>query len=171
VSHDLRFTRVIAAPPQEVFAAFTDPGGQEAFYGQDDPGWIVRSECDLRVGGVWTVEFGPSSSQLYRHRHVFRVLDPPRRLVLTTTETRLDGSSFDTQVEFVFEEADGKTLMTMLQRGFSSLELREEHLRGVPNAFARLERAVLTPTDRGPGGDQGARGAVAALLSQPWKGA
>ena len=77
---------------------------------------------------------------------------PPRRLVLTTTETRLDGSSFDTQLEFVFEEAEGKTLMTMLQRGFSSLELREEHLRGVPNAFARLERAVLTPTDRGPGG-------------------
>ena len=112
MSHDLRFTRVIAAPPEEVFAAFTEPGGQEAFYGQDDPGWIVRSECDLRVGGIWTVEFGPSSSQLYRHRHVFRVLDPPRRLVLTTTETRLDGSSFDTQVEFVFEEADGKTLMT-----------------------------------------------------------
>jgi hypothetical protein len=26
--------------------------------------------------------------------------------------------------------------MTMLQRGFSSLELREEHLRGVPNAYA-----------------------------------
>jgi hypothetical protein len=52
----------------------------------------------------------------------------------------------------VFEEAEGKTLMTMLQRGFSSVELREEHLRGVPNAFARLERAVLTPTDDGPGG-------------------
>jgi uncharacterized protein YndB with AHSA1/START domain len=33
VSHDLRFVRVIAAPPEEVFAAFTEPGGQEAFYG------------------------------------------------------------------------------------------------------------------------------------------
>jgi uncharacterized protein YndB with AHSA1/START domain len=143
VSDDLRFVRVIAAPPEEVFAAFTDPGGQEAFYGQDDPGWIVRSECDLRVGGVWTVEFGPSSSRLYRHRHVFRVIDPPRRLVLTSTETRLDGSSFDTQLEFMFEEEeDGKTRMTMVQRGFPSLDLRDEHLRGLPNAFARLERAV-----------------------------
>jgi uncharacterized protein YndB with AHSA1/START domain len=143
VSDDLRFVRVIAAPPEEVFAAFTDPGGQEAIYGQDDPGWIVRSECDLRVGGVWTVEFGPSSSRLYRHRHVFRVIDPPRRLVLTSTETRLDGSSFDTQLEFMFEEEeDGKTRMTMVQRGFPSLDLRDEHLRGLPNAFARLERAV-----------------------------
>jgi uncharacterized protein YndB with AHSA1/START domain len=142
VSHDLRFVRVIAAPPEEVFAAFTEPGGQEAFYGQDDPGWIVRSECDLRVGGVWTIEFGPSSRRLYRHRHVFRVIDPPRRLVLTSTETRLDGSSFDTELKFMFEEEGRKTVMTMVQRGFPSLELRDEHLRGVPNAFARLERAV-----------------------------
>ena len=28
--------------------------GKQVFYGLDDPGWIVRSECDLRVGGVWT---------------------------------------------------------------------------------------------------------------------
>src|SRR5215211_5018663 len=41
--------------PEEVFDAFTDPEGQEAFYGQDDPGWIVRSQCDLRIRGVWTV--------------------------------------------------------------------------------------------------------------------
>jgi hypothetical protein len=42
--------------------------------------------------------------------------------------------------------------MTMLQRGFSSLELREEHLRGVAQRLRRLERAVLTPTYDGPGG-------------------
>jgi hypothetical protein len=52
---DAEFARLIDATPEEVFDAFTDPEGQEAFYGQDDPGWIVRSQCDLRVGGVWTV--------------------------------------------------------------------------------------------------------------------
>jgi uncharacterized protein YndB with AHSA1/START domain len=125
-----------------VFAAFTERGGQEAFYGTDDPGWIVRSECDLRVGGVWTVEFGPSPTQLYRHRHMFQVIDPPRRLVLASTETRLDGSSFETELEFTFAEEDGKTLLTMVQRGFPSAELRDEHRAGLPNAFARLERAI-----------------------------
>jgi uncharacterized protein YndB with AHSA1/START domain len=142
MSHDLRFARLIDASPAEVFAAFTEPGGQVAFYGLDDPGWIVRSECDLRVGGEWTVKFGPSPSQLYRHKHVFEVIDPPRRLVLASTETRLDGSSFDTELEFTFEEAEGKTLMTMVQRGFPSAELRDEHRAGLPKAFARLERAV-----------------------------
>jgi uncharacterized protein YndB with AHSA1/START domain len=141
VTHDLEFTRLIDATPEEVFDAFTDPQGQEAFYGQDDPGWIVESHCDLRVGGVWTVDFGPSRHELYRHRHVFQVIDRPRRLVLASTETRLDGSSFHTTLEFRFEAQDGKTLMTMA-RGFPTVELRDEHTRGLPNAFDRLERIV-----------------------------
>jgi uncharacterized protein YndB with AHSA1/START domain len=142
MSHDLRFARVIDAAPEAVFDAFTEPGGQEAFYGTDEPGWIVESECDPRVGGVWTVAFGPSRGELYRHRHVFRVIDRPGRLVVDMTETRLDGSSFEIEVEFTFEERDGKTLMTMTQRGFPSAALRDEHGVGLPNAFARLARAV-----------------------------
>ena len=142
MTHDLRFQRVIDAPPGEVFDAFTRPDGQRAFYGQDDPGWIVESDCDLRVGGVWTVAFGPSPSQLYRHEHLFQAIERPRRLLLATTETRLDGSSFKTELEFTFEDQDGKTLMTMVQRGFPTVELRDEHERGLPNAFARLQRIV-----------------------------
>jgi hypothetical protein len=88
------------------------------------------------------VAFGPSRSELYLHRHVFEVIERPRRLVLASTETRLDGSSFHTKLEVKFEARGGKTLMTMAQRGFPSVELREEHQRGVPNAFARLERLI-----------------------------
>jgi uncharacterized protein YndB with AHSA1/START domain len=139
---DLEYARVLDAEPEEVFDAFTEPAGQEQFYGQDDPGWIVESQCELRVGGVWSVAFGPSRSELYRHRHVFQVIDRPRRLVLTTTETRLDGWSFDVELEFTFERQDGKTLMTMFQRGFPSAELQAEHQRGLPNAFDRLERVI-----------------------------
>ena len=86
---DLEFTRLIAATPEEVFDAFTDPAGQQAFYGQDDPGWIVQSQCDLRIGGVWSVDFGPSPRELYRHRHVFEVIERAHRLVLASSETRL----------------------------------------------------------------------------------
>ena len=32
--------------------------------------------------------------------------------------------------------------MTMIQRGLPTDELRAEHARGVPNAFARLERRI-----------------------------
>jgi uncharacterized protein YndB with AHSA1/START domain len=142
MSHDVRFARVIDARPEAVFAAFTEQDGQEAFYGTDDAGWIVESECDLRVGGVWTVTFGHSRDELHRHDHVFRVIDRPSRLVVDTTESRADGSSLEFEIEFIFEERDGKTLMTMIQRGLPTADLREEHRRGMPNAFARLERVI-----------------------------
>jgi uncharacterized protein YndB with AHSA1/START domain len=150
MSLDVDGARLIDATPEQVFDAFTDPAGQAAFYGQDDLGWIVRSQCDLRVGGVWIVEFGPSRRELYRHRHVFEVIERPHRLLLASTETRLDGSSFHTKLEFTFEARGRKTLMTMTQRGFPTAELRDEHQRGVPNALARLERLIElsgTPTD------------------------
>jgi uncharacterized protein YndB with AHSA1/START domain len=144
VSRDLRFERVIAAPPAQVFEAFTSPEGQREFYGQDAPGWIVESRCELRVGGAWSISFGPSRSELYHHRHLFEEIDRPRRIRLTTTETRLDGSSFVTSLEFTFEARGEATLMTMIQAGFPTQALRDEHLVGLPNAFARLERAVTS---------------------------
>lgn len=142
MSDDVRVARLIDATPQEVFDAFTDPDGQEALYGQDDPGWVVRSQCDLRVGGAWTVDFGPSARELYRHRHVFEVIDRPRRLIVSTTETRLDGSTLRFETEFAFDAKDSKTLMTMTQKGLPTAKLREEHRRGVPNALARLQRFI-----------------------------
>ena len=138
----LRFERLIQAPPERVFDTFTSPEGQREFYGTDAPGWVVESACDPRVGGVWSIAFGPSPDELYHHRHVFEEIDRPRRIRLTTTETRLDGSSFVTGTEFTFEAKDGATLMTMTQAGFPTLALRDEHTRGLPNAFARLERAA-----------------------------
>ena len=140
MSQDVRFARVINARPEVVFDAFTGHDGQVVFYGE--PGWSVESECDLRVGGVWTVTFGPSRDEVYRHDHVFRVIARPSRLVVDTTESRPDGSIVEYETEFVFEARDGKTLMTMIHRGLPTAELREEHGAGVPDAFARLEQAI-----------------------------
>lgn len=142
MTDELRLERVIDAPPDVVFDAFTTDAGQRAFYGQDDPAWIVESDCDLRVGGVWSVTFGPSRSRLYRHRHVFEVVDRPRRLRLATREVRADESSFEFTIELTFEEQGSGTLMTIIQSGIPTPELRDEHGRGMPNAVARLERAI-----------------------------
>jgi uncharacterized protein YndB with AHSA1/START domain len=137
---DIRYERIIEAPPEEVFDAFTSGGGQLAFYGKDDRGWIVQSESEVRVGGAWTIRFGPSPEQLYRHRHVFIAIDRPRQLLLSTTETRLDGTTLKYESEFTFQAVNGRTLLTMIQRGLPTDELRAEHSRGVPNAFDRLEQ-------------------------------
>ena len=77
VSRELRYERLIQASPARVFDLFTSPAGQREFYGNDAPGWVVESRCELRVGGVWEIAFGPSPGELYRHRHVFEAIDRP----------------------------------------------------------------------------------------------
>lgn len=145
---EVRFERIIDAPVPVVFEAFTTLGGQEAFYGRDDPNWIVASECDLRAGGVWTVSFGPAPGPRHRHRHAFRVIDRPHRLLLATTEFRADGSSIEFATEFTFTDHHRRTLMTMTQTGLPTDQLRKEHRHGVPNAFDRLERVISRANTR-----------------------
>ena len=142
MSRELSYERVLKAPPERVFELFTSAEGQRVFYGNDAAAWVVDSRCELRVGGVWEIAFGPSPEELYRHRHVFEAIEPPHRLLMTTTETRLDGSTLEFSTEFTFEPRDGATLMTLSQSGFATDELRDEHTRGVPHAFDRLERAL-----------------------------
>jgi uncharacterized protein YndB with AHSA1/START domain len=95
MTHDLRLERVIDAVPDVVFDAFTDASAQKELYA-DAPDWIVRSECDLRVGGVWTIEFGPPGSTPARETCVFEVVERPRRLVYTSTMSMPDGSNLAT---------------------------------------------------------------------------
>jgi uncharacterized protein YndB with AHSA1/START domain len=143
MTYELRFERVIEAGREVVFDMFTERDGQLAFYQGPEPAWIVRSHCDLRVGGEWLVEFGPSEDRLYRHRHVFEVIERPHRIRMTTAETRLDGSSFETEMEFVFEdEGDGRTRMTLHHSGFPTPELRDEHGVGLPKAFGQFRLFV-----------------------------
>ena len=148
MSHELWFERVFDASAEEVFDAFVDPEGLEHMYGTDEPGWIVESEGEVRVGGAWSVTFGPSREELYRFTHVFRVVDRPWRVAFATTETAPDGTILDLDVELTFEERNGKTLMTVVQKGFPSAEVRDLHELGQPEAFDRLARLVRA---RGPG--------------------
>lgn len=138
----LSYERLIRASPEQVFDAFTSAQGQRALYGQDEPGWIVESRCDLRVGGTWSVSFGPSPGELYQHRNVFEEIDRPHRVRMTTTEVRLDGSQLVISAEFKFEAHGEATLMTMTQSGFPTDALRDEHALGLATAFDNLERAV-----------------------------
>jgi uncharacterized protein YndB with AHSA1/START domain len=152
VSHELRFERVFDAAPEEVFDALTNPEGLEEMYGRDEPGWIVESEGQVRVGGTWSVRFGPSREELYRFAHAYEVVDRPRRIAFASEQTSPDGSILEADVEITLAWRDGKTLMTLVERGYPSAEERDLHEVGTPHAYDRLERFVLAraggPTKR-----------------------
>jgi uncharacterized protein YndB with AHSA1/START domain len=151
VSHDLRLERVYEAAPATVFDAFTDPDAQKELYA-DTPDWVVESEIDLRVGGRWTIMFGPPGQTPAREIGVFTAVERPRRLAYVATMTMPDGTSFDTDLEVTFEEeAPGRTRLTILQRGFPTTELRDEIAGGWPSILDGLGRVVAS---RSPGRDR-----------------
>jgi uncharacterized protein YndB with AHSA1/START domain len=144
VSYQLTVERAIEAPAEAVFDAFTDAGAQRVWMrAAGDPDAILETRCDLRVGGEWVAAWGPSRDELYRETNVFQVVDRPRRLVMATTSSTPDGFSLDTTTEVTFEEQDGKTRMTVVQRGFPTGELRD-YFAGTawPGALDALDRFV-----------------------------
>lgn len=151
MSHELRFERVFDAAPEEVFDALTDPEGLEQMYGRDEPGWIVESEGEVRVGDTWSVRFGPSREKLYRFAHTYEVVDRPRRIA-SEQHVSTAGSILEADVEITLEGRDGKTLLTLVERGYPSAEERDLHMIGTPHAYDRLERFIRTraggPTER-----------------------
>jgi uncharacterized protein YndB with AHSA1/START domain len=126
VSYELTVERLIEAPAEVVFDAFTDAAAQRVWMrDRDDLGAILETECDLRVGGAWVIAWGPSRERLYRESNVFQVVDRPRR------------------TEVTFEERDGKTQMTVVQRGFPTAELRDYFATTAwANVLGALDRFV-----------------------------
>ena len=146
MTHDLRVERVYAAAPEVVFDAFTDPEAQQEMYA-DEPGWIVRSECDLRVGGRWSIEFGPAEGQLSRERCVFELVERPRRLVFRSTMSMPDGSSLATRTHVTFTQTvSGQTRLTVVQTGFPATGLRDEFTEGWGGILAGMSRVVAART-------------------------
>ena len=149
MSHELKVDRLIDAAPGEVFDVFVDADAQKEWYRDPEhPGGIVETECDARVGGLWTSAWGPGEDELYRETCVFRVVDRPRHLVMSCTATAPDGRSLETEVEVTFEEEGHRTRMTVVQRGFPTPELRDIIGGGWPVALEQLERSVLARTLR-----------------------
>jgi uncharacterized protein YndB with AHSA1/START domain len=147
VSHDLRQERLYDAAPEVVFDAFTDPDAQKELYA-DAPDWIVEAECDLRVGGRWTIAFGPPGGTPARETNVFEVVDRPRRLVYASTMTMPDGSNVDTRMQVTFQAEGGRTRLMIVQSGFPTPGLRDEFAGGWAGILDGLGRVVAARAAR-----------------------
>jgi uncharacterized protein YndB with AHSA1/START domain len=149
VTYELKVERLIAATPEEVFKAYTDPEAQKIWFQLLGEKMIVENEVDLRVGGKWVSTWGFAPDEVFRETNVFEVVDRPHRLVSTSTGSSPDGQTLETHVEVTFEEQNGKTLMTVYQTGFPDQEMRDffANMAWI-GAFDRLEAYFATRTVR-----------------------
>jgi uncharacterized protein YndB with AHSA1/START domain len=139
----LRIERVIDAPREAVFDAWTSRDAMEEWY-RDGDDYVARVlELDLRVGGSYRVEFGPKGESPFVEVGTYVEIQRPSRLVMTET---LEGGAVDgwsnTTVTVEFEDQNGKTLLVLTHENFPSKVHRDAAGGGWPGFIDRLERLV-----------------------------
>jgi uncharacterized protein YndB with AHSA1/START domain len=138
----LRLERLIDAPPDAVFRAWSTREALEAWYRDGDDFVAKVTELDFRVGGRYRVEFGPAGQPPYVESGVYVEIDPPRRLVMSEMLEGVESPWSNTTVTVELHEHDGKTRLVLTHEGFPSPEVRDLAGSGWPGFLDRIERLV-----------------------------
>src|SRR3954467_4671882 len=121
-TREIVISRVISAPRELVFEAFTEVRHLSRWWGPDGFTTTTRS-FEFRAGGAWGfVMHGPDGTG-YREWITWPEIVPPERIALVHGESRDDPNAFESVL--TFEPADEETRLVMLPV-FPTKELREE---------------------------------------------
>ena len=158
---EILMTRVVDAPRDLVFAAFTKPALVKKWL-LGPPGWTMPvCEIELRVGGSYRYVWRKTATgDEMGMGGVYREIAAPERLVATEKfdEAWYPGEAVSTLVLF---EQEGKTTITQTVL-YQSREARDAVLKsgmesGVAASYDRLEELLASPRARDK--EKGASGA------------
>lgn len=114
LEREIVLCRVIAAPRERVFAAWTDPAQITQWFGPS--GFQTKTlHCDIRPGGSWRFIYTAPDGTLYDNRIVFRRIEAPRLIAFDHgSDKEDDPRMFQVTVTFD-EQSNGKTVLTLRQ--------------------------------------------------------
>jgi uncharacterized protein YndB with AHSA1/START domain len=142
---EIRVERTFRAPPDKVFAAFTNVEVLQRWWAPG-LGWeIPVAEVNLTVGGRMRLVMQNPQGEEYGGQGEFVEIDPPRRL---TYVWRWDDEE-DAEPQFVevdfFETDDGSTAVVLTNKGLRDEASMDDHRDGWELSFDNLV-AVLSAT-------------------------
>ncbi|MFF5894361.1 SRPBCC domain-containing protein [Streptomyces argenteolus] len=110
-------TRVVAAPRDRVFAAWTEPADFAAWYGGDADVPLDRVSMDVTPGGAWSLVIVMPGVEMPFHG-VYREVSAPERLVFTLKDASAPGDiEGETVTVTLTEQSRTSTEMVFRQRG------------------------------------------------------
>jgi len=143
----LHLERLLDAPPERVFAAWTDPALLRRWWAAE-PGWTTpEATVDLRPGGAYRLSMQGTDGIVRTVIGEYLEVEPPRRLVYTWRwespgYRAPDGGVTVVSVDFVAEGAG--TRVVLEQRDHESEAARDSHGRGWRGCLDSLERLLRT---------------------------
>jgi uncharacterized protein YndB with AHSA1/START domain len=135
------FTRILNAPRDLVFQAWTDPTHLAQWWG---PHGFTNPVCelDVRPGGAIRVHMRGPDGTVYPMTGVYQEIVEPERLVFTSAALDEEGKPlFEVRNTVTFAEQGGKTTLTLQARVVKSTAEAAPYLEGMEVGWTQtLER-------------------------------
>jgi uncharacterized protein YndB with AHSA1/START domain len=138
----LRMERLIAAPPEVVFALWVEPAHLLKWWAPDGCEASI-DVLDVKPGGGWrTILRKPDGGQATTSG-IYRIVEPPRRLCFSWAWEGENGArGHETEVMVTFEPTPGGTRLVLMQQRFESKDACDRHSFGWSSAFDRLTKSA-----------------------------
>jgi uncharacterized protein YndB with AHSA1/START domain len=151
---EIVISRIIDAPRELVFEAFTEVRHLSRWWGPDGFTTTTRS-FEFRVGGEWDfVMHGPDGTD-YQEYILWTEIVPPEGIALRHGESREDPNAFESIVTFTRE---GEATLLEMRTVFRTKELRDEAvekyhaIEGGQQTLSNLAVYITEIVGKGAGG-------------------
>jgi uncharacterized protein YndB with AHSA1/START domain len=135
----LTLKRRINAPPEKIYAAWTDPQKIAHWFGPSTVrAGSLQATTDLRVGGRYRISFYSEAGEYSEVGGVYREIVPNARLVFSwawhSTPER------ESQVTVQLKPDGDATLLTLTHEQFFDETARDNHARGWAELLDKLDK-------------------------------
>lgn len=146
----------IAAPPERVFQALTDPKQMAQWWGEKGLYRVTVNEADLRIGGRWSSSGVAADGKPFSVDGEYIEIDRPHLLVYTWNPSFAHTVKTTVRCELVPQNVHGLqprgpqrvgtgTLVKIRQDGFAgNLQSAQDHSRGWTRVLGWLQAFVET---------------------------
>jgi uncharacterized protein len=136
----LRITRLIKAPRERVFAAWTTPVEIMKSFGPESC-HVLSADVNLRPGGAYHFRFQTETVGEIDLHGVYREVRRPSKLVCTWNWSGNPKLEFgETLVTLEFLDRDGATEFQITHEGLPSEEIKRDHNEGWNGCLDKLEK-------------------------------
>jgi uncharacterized protein YndB with AHSA1/START domain len=132
----LEVKRILSAPVERVYAAWTTAESLKQFITPGNPGH-ADVECDVRVGGRFRIDMHGKDGKVFHHNGEYLEVLPPRRLKFTWVSAATNQRP--TVVTIDFKSLGDKTEITLVHDGLDSVKNVEGHTKGWTEILKQLD--------------------------------
>ena len=139
VKPSLTLKRRFNAPPDKLYAAWTDPKQIMKWFGPEG-GTMTHAETDVRTGGRYAMEFFTEDGEHHHVSGVYREVVPNEKLVFTWMWRTMPERASLVNVHI---KADGDgALLTLHHEHFFDEPARDRHRTGWTGTLEKLAKVV-----------------------------